>query len=556
MSQCSITQRPAITKTTEINTGMKTKHLFLTGLAAAVLTACGGGGGDSTTTAPAATKITGTAAVGAALGGATVQAKCATGSGTATTAADGSFTLSIGGATRPCVLSVKTPDGTTLHSVVEAGTGTTAVANITPLTELVTASLAQGSTTAFFDQFDATAQAKLTSDNLTSATEAVRLVLTGVVDLTSVDPLKDPLVAANGANAGNAQDKLLDQLGDRLEASQTTLGELSSAVAANADAAAVQTALQPAASSCAGLKTGKYHVIGLGSAAAEAGDLDAAALKLQVGNESVPFTAVANDNCRFTVPGTNGTTNTVMVAKSGIALAVPPAGPMSDLPTLLLPAQAVALADLAGDWNGLGMERDHGGTPYASRRVTFSIDAAGKLTKGADCSGVNTCEAWLPEELPTLSANADGSFRITDSFGSQLAYAFKGTDGQVTVVITHDDGFMFAAKQVVRPLPVVGATNSYWDTVMLGGLVPTLQNAGTWSTVVTVVDAQTGSYTRKRVEDGRLDSWKVNSPANGLRYRAASSNASEMISLVPGNTGLGLGIAVNGSFYDISVNRP
>ncbi|WP_373376705.1 hypothetical protein [Cupriavidus nantongensis] len=536
---------------------MKTKHLFLTGLAAAVLTACGGGGGDSApTAAPTATKITGTAAVGAALGNATVQAKCAAGSGTATTAADGTFTLSIEGATRPCVLSVKTPDGTTLHSVLEAGTGTTAVANITPLTELVTASLAQGSTTAFFEQFDAAAQAKLTSDGLLSATQAVRLVLTGVVDLGSVDPLKDPLVAANGANAGNAQDKLLDQLGDRLEASQTTLDELSSAVGANADAAAVQTALQPAAATCAGLKTGKYHVIGLGSAAAEAGDLDAAALKLQLGNETVPFTAVANDNCRFTVPGTNGATNTVMVAKSGIALAVPPAGPMTDLPTLLVPAQAVALADLAGDWNGLGMERDHSGAPYASRRVTFSIDAAGKLTKGADCSGVNTCEPWLPEELPTLSANADGSIKISDSFGSQLAYAFKGTDGQVTVVITHDDGFMMATKQVVRPLPVVGATNSYWDTLVYGGLVPTLENAGTWSTIVTVVDAQTGSYTRKRVEDGRLDSWKVNSPANGLRYRAASIKASEMISLVTGNIGLSWGIAVNGSFYDISVSRP
>ncbi|SOY63331.1 hypothetical protein [Cupriavidus taiwanensis] len=535
---------------------MKTKHLFLTGLAAAVLTACGGGGGDSTSTAPAATKITGTAAVGAALGNATVQAKCATGTGTATTAADGTFTLSIDGATRPCVLSVKTPDGTTLHSVVEAGTGASAVANITPLTELVTASLAQGSTTAFFDQFDASAQAKLTASSLTSATEAVRLVLTGVVDLGSVDPLKDPLVAANGANAGNAQDKLLDQLGDRLEASKTTLGELSSAVASNAGAAAVQTALQPAAATCAGLKTGKYHVIGLGSAAADAGDLDAAALKLQVGNESVPFTAVANDACRFTVPGTNGATNTVMVAKSGIALAVPPAGPMSDLPTLLVPAQAVALADLAGDWNGLGMERDNSGTPYASRRVTFSIDAAGKLTKGADCSGVDNCEAWLPDELPTLSANADGSFKITDSLGSQLAYAFKGTDGQVTVVITHDDGFMIAAKQVVRPLPVVGTTNSYWDSVLYSGLEPRLEDAGTWSTVVTSVDAQTGIYTRKRVEDNRLDSWKMNNPANGLRYRTPASNVSEMISLVPGNTGLSLGISVTGLFYDISVNRP
>ncbi len=533
---------------------MKTRHLFLTGLAAAVLSACGGGGGEST--APAATKISGTAAVGAALGNAAVQAKCASGSGTATTAADGSFTISIAGATRPCVLSVKAPDGTTLHSVVEAGTGTTATANITPLTELVTASLAQGNTDAFFEQFDANAQARLSTDNVNAAIGAVRLVLTGVVDFSNIDPVKDPLVAANGANAGNAQDKLLDQLGDRLEASKTTLAELSLAVAANAGATAVQTVLQPAAASCAGLKTGKYHVVGLGTAAAEAGEIDAAALKLQIGAEVIPFTAVTADACRFTVPGENSTTNTALVSKSGLGVVLPPAGTLSELPTLLVPAQAIALTDLAGDWNGLGMERYDNTTPYAPRRVTFSIDTAGKVTKGADCSGIDTCEAWLPNELPTVSANADGSFKITDSFGVQFAYAFKGTDGQVTVIITHDDGFMIAAKQIARALPAVGSGGSYWDSILYSGMAPVLNGPTAWSTTIASVDAQTGTYTRKRLEDNRLDVWKVNSPAIGLRHRAATSNASEMISLIPGNTGLTLGIAVNGSFYDISVGRP
>ncbi|WP_427308417.1 hypothetical protein [Cupriavidus sp. H39] len=537
---------------------MKTKRLFLTGLAAAVLTACGGGGGDSTPTkAPATTKISGTAAVGAALGGATVQAKCAAGGGTATTAADGTFTLSIESATRPCVLSVKTPDGTTLHSVVEAGTGTTAVANITPLTELVTASLAQGTTTAFFDQFDASAQAKLTSNGLASATEAVRLVLTGVVDLTSVDPLKDPLVAANGANAGNAQDKLLDQLGDRLEASQTTLNELSSAVASNAGATAIQTALQPAAASCAGLKAGKYRVIELGTAAAEAGDFDAAALKLQIGTESIPFTASTAEACRFTVPGAGNTTDTALVSKSGVTLIVPTAGTLPQLPTLLMPAQEIPLADLAGNWNGLGMERGDSASAYMPRRVTFSIDAAGKVTAGKDCFGVDTCEAWLPNELPTISTNADGSFKIADSFGSQSAYGFKGTDGQVMVVITHADGFMIAAKQIARALPVVGTTGSYWDSVFYSGVKLFLNGPSVWTTTTQSIDAQAGTYTRKRLEDSRLDTWKQNVPANGLRYRAGGTpNIPEMISMVPGNTGLTFGIAVNGSYYDISVGRP
>ena len=42
------------------------------------------------------------------------------------------------------MLSVQVPDGTTLHSVVESGAGTAVVANISPLTELIAASIAGG----------------------------------------------------------------------------------------------------------------------------------------------------------------------------------------------------------------------------------------------------------------------------------------------------------------------------------------------------------------------------------------------------------------------------
>lgn len=548
---------------------MKTKQLFLTGLATAVLSACGGGDGGSstpattTTTTPAATKISGTAAVGAALGNAAVQAKCASGSGTATTAADGTFTISIEGATRPCVLSVKTPDGTTLHSVVEAGTGTTATANITPLTELVTASLAQGSTAAFFEQFDASAQGKLSSASVTSATSAVRLVLTGVVDLSNIDPLKDPLVAANGANAGNAQDKLLDQLGDRLDASRTTLGELSTAVASNAGASAVQTALQPAAASCAGLKSGKYHVVELGTPAGAAGEMDAAALQLRLGTEVIPFTADAAQACRFTVPS-GAATDTVLVSKSGLSVVLPPAGTVDRLPALLIPAQALTLADLAGNWNGLGYERD-GSSPYTASRVTFILDAAGKVTAGADCTGLDSCSAWLPDEYPTMTAASDGGLDVTDKEGTERAYAFKGIDGQLVIVFTHGDGFMMATRQAARALPAVGATNAFWDTTVFPVDSNPATSDGIGATTVssvkfTAVDAQANTYTRER-DDGRVDTWKLNTPLNGLRYRAATPNASggsEAIAMSIGSTGLNVSIGVNTArrFFNISVNRP
>ncbi|WP_337442052.1 hypothetical protein [Cupriavidus necator] len=530
----------------------------MTTLATAVLAACGGGDGGSS--APAATKISGTAAVGAALGNATVQAKCASGNGAATTAADGSFTISIDGTPRPCVLSVKAPDGTTLHAMVEAGTGATATANITPLTELVTASLAQGNTNAFFEQFDTSAQARLTSDNLTNATQAVRLVLSGVVDLTSIDPLKDPLVAANGANAGNAQDKLLDQLGKRLESSKTTLAELSSAVASNAGAAAVQTALQPAAASCAGLKTGKYHVLELGKTAATAGDMDAAALQLKVGTEVISFTANASEACRFTVPS-GATTDTMLVSKSGLSVVLPPAGTLDRLPALLIPAQALTVADLAGNWNGLGYERD-GSSPYASTRVTFSLDGAGKVTADADCTGLDSCAAWLPDEFPTLTVDPDGGLNVTTKTGAERAYAFKGTDGQVVIVFTHGDGFTMATRQIARALPAVGAINVSWDTTVFpvdsNPASPDGISATTASSArVTAVDTQANTYTRER-DDGRADTWKLNTPLNGLRYRAPTPNASEAIAMPIGSTGLSVSIGVNTArrSYNISVNRP
>ncbi|MCY1329979.1 hypothetical protein D9M69_156000 [compost metagenome] len=554
---------------------MKTTNLFLTGLAAAVLTACGGGGGDSEAPASSApaTKISGTAAVGAALGNASVQAKCASGSGTATTAADGTFTIDIPNATRPCVLSVTTPDGTTLHSVVEAGSGTTATANITPLTELITASLAQGDTDAFFNQFDASAQARLTPSGLSTATEAVKLVLTGVVDLSGVDPLKGALVAANGNNAGNAQDKLLDQLGERLESSKTTLDELSSAVAANAGATAIQTALQPAAASCAGLRSGSYHLVGLSYPSGTIAEVDASALTITqksgfgadaTSGSSVTLTPDAAEACRFTV-SSGGSVTTVLMSKSGVGLVVPAERTENPGVAMMIPAQSLTLADLAGNWNGLGYEREDTSSPLKPSRVTLSLDADGKATAGADCTGVNSCESWPAAELPTFSVVGNGIFGFNDLYATaQPVYTFKGTDGQVMAVIPHEDGFMVFNKQADRALPAVGYSNAYWDNTVMylppaAGGSPVLTFTGTekWSTVVESADAQAGIYTRKRVEDGRLDSWKQNVPALGLRYREASTAASESIAMVLGNTGVNVSIGVNSAnFYSISLNRP
>ena len=85
-------------------------YRFIVLCAATLTLASCGGGGDSNPTpvAPANPTITGLAATGAALAGATVTAKCSGGPSVAgTTGADGTFTLELAaGQTLPCLLQV------------------------------------------------------------------------------------------------------------------------------------------------------------------------------------------------------------------------------------------------------------------------------------------------------------------------------------------------------------------------------------------------------------------------------------------------------------------
>ena len=96
----------------------------------ALLAACGGGGdGD------AALTLKGTAAVGAPLVGA-VTATCKTGTGSATSNSDGTYTVAIVGGVGPCLLKIQPATGATLYSIT-SGSGATQTANITPMTNML-----------------------------------------------------------------------------------------------------------------------------------------------------------------------------------------------------------------------------------------------------------------------------------------------------------------------------------------------------------------------------------------------------------------------------------
>ncbi len=103
----------------------------------AITAGCGGGGGGGVVPQAASTpSVSGTAATGAAIAGATVTLKDSAGNTrTATTASDGTFSIATGTLTPPFLLVVTSPSGT-FYSV-SADANTVATVNITPLTDLI-----------------------------------------------------------------------------------------------------------------------------------------------------------------------------------------------------------------------------------------------------------------------------------------------------------------------------------------------------------------------------------------------------------------------------------
>jgi hypothetical protein len=131
-------------------------------LFAATLAACGGGGGGDSGggggIAPGPITISGYVAgvqpTGAqTLSDAAVSAKCASGTGTAKSAADGKYTMSFTG-TLPCVLKAVSGNET-YHSLV-FGTAVTCpacTANVSPLTEMLMAKFAGQAPDAYYNGF-------------------------------------------------------------------------------------------------------------------------------------------------------------------------------------------------------------------------------------------------------------------------------------------------------------------------------------------------------------------------------------------------------------------
>jgi len=191
----------------------------------ALLAACGGGDGSVNPSAPSAAvatvTVSGVAAVGAPLVGATVSVRCAAAVATAsaTTSSAGAWTLVLPAAALPCALQASggTRAGVANLQAFHSYAAAAGVANITPFSDLLVGLAAASVPGTWFSALDASHAPALGSTLSAAAASLVQ----GLASAGYAPPAGfDPIGTVFAATAGDTYDALLDAFGAALPASQ------------------------------------------------------------------------------------------------------------------------------------------------------------------------------------------------------------------------------------------------------------------------------------------------------------------------------------------------
>jgi hypothetical protein len=594
---------------------MRLHTLSMALASAGLLVACGGDSSTSATQTPSTPtpiSLSGVVAKGAALAGATITAKCATGTGTATSNSDGSYTLNIADGALPCVLEAEgtgADAGLVLHSVAAGST----TANITPLTELLVAQLSGQDPATFMDSVSASSlSTAVTTTTVGTAQTAVLETLTAAgVDTSAItNVVSSPLVAAVDGTGGNSYDLVLDALADTLAAAGTTLTELTTTVASTAAGeAAGGTApvpesssplpadllLRAKASNCDSLRSTNYRLIKLTSSAdatdtsaftaMETMTIDAAALTATFGPDDVMSLTAAGD-CRYTLPEGEAAVSPagVMVVRHMVGAdddTVGTADRGANRMMIGLPIQqGHQVGDLAGTWNFIGMDRETTAIPSGG---SLTISAGGVIS-GGRCfeDPLGTVEASCTvdtEPAPTLAAHADGGFTLSSSVAADpwvdRIFTFKAGNGEIMMLVINNFGeFVFGTRQRALPLPAVGDTSTNVTVQVGANLV-----AGTaiYSNSHTIASVTGSTVVRNSANDPSTvthpQTLAYNSARTGYVQRSAATNVAAsdgsnvpVVRLFHGLPLQGMGLTAlygpntatapsNNSFFAISVRR-
>lgn len=526
-----------------------TKTLTTMAAAAVLLLAgCGGGGSDSTaggTTTLGPLTLSGVVAARAVATGKSVDVKCASGTGTATSNADGSYTVTVTDGQLPCVLRAKgTTDGD-LYSVAY-GSGRTATANLTPLTQLVVTSMAGGTPSTFYNNFGEDMGALVTSARVEAALGTVQADLTarGINTASIGNPITAPLVPVGTTQTANPYGEVLAGLEASLTAGGTTLAQLVTAVAKASPTVRLPAELlsRAQASNCATMRSGAFRFVWIAPTGLTAGGdyeivsrvtLDAPTLTFSngVGGSA---TLTANGTCRYKgSTGTEGDPADAVVSQGGVMLAFSTLSGVKRL-GIGFPEQSLTLADLAGEYNMMQVESNQG--VVAGSGLTFRLNASGAI-ESAVCQPsevlARTCTP-LSGPFPKLSVNTAGGFTMTSTDPAEpwtdRWFAYRTGSGDVMLMWIGQGGtFGFASPKVARTLPSLGASRA-WNASMDMERVASATTFGETSYLTKTLDAATDSYLRTvrnpqlATDDSHDQTIQHNWPRTGWTHLAAGSS--------------------------------
>lgn len=510
----------------------------------AALQACGGGGGGGTVEPPASVPVPagdpltvkGVAATGAALAGASVSAWCAIGTGTATSGADGTYSISIERAALPCVVEARKGD-TVLHAPVPGTGGGSATAHLTPVTTMMLAHVGGQAPVVFAGAYAkqaASMASRITPAAVTAAGTAVAAILKDAG--LDVAALGDPLAGALTAGSGTGYDGVLDALGASLARVGASADALAQAIAGASPVAVpspvspggkanllpVSLLLKPRAAACGALRSGRFHVVFVTAGHSGRADgldrvhelatMDAAAADGPTwtwpdGAKTV-MEPYPGQSCRYQTRGPNGLVQHFMVAPSGLVVArwTGPDKVVDLYPHLAIavPEQTMPVSALAGTWNDVGWGRTTPGAwGWDGGAAVLTFDAGGAMTSLAcpdekpdtPLSGCKTVQ----RTGVTFTPNAIGGFDAPSGSGVR-GFGFTAGNGMKLLVLYDDDGgvdFMTPARAHV-PQSVGDAWSAWSLEVDVNGYARELPVFRAFSIVE--ADAAAGSVTRQATD--------------------------------------------------------
>jgi len=217
--------------------------LYITAIAALILVGCGGGGSSSTVTnPPSSMTLSGTAATGAAIAGATVEIKDVVGTTHSTTTnADGAYSLSASGMTGPFLIKVTSLDGSKVFSAaLVSDLGGTI--NATPLTSILVADATNKDLDSLYATYGS-ADATLLTNNLPATITSLTSTLSPVATALGVTISETGLLRGAFTANHDGLDKAMDALSVSFTGTTVIISDKAGTVIASVDLATTPFAI-------------------------------------------------------------------------------------------------------------------------------------------------------------------------------------------------------------------------------------------------------------------------------------------------------------------------